>query len=300
MVVTILHDRRQSKKRVLSETGDWLLSPLIQHVPVTICSPDQLFDRESVLQFGRRTAHFDPIAAFANLSNHRTGPVTILPILNGKLASEVPGYLTYILQQWDHLPDVLILLHSIPQAHDPNILNHIRHVMDHWTPAQIGFLNVNDHVMICRPSRGPGASWWKYWQVLGFDPYHIPRRVKMPCCAQFMVTRERIQLRPKYFYQQALKLAYETEDAVFFEHYFHMIWGEAAILSEDRELRSYTRSNWTKPVYDAVLDKPYPTVPCAESMQPWYDMAQADPKAYYPKISKFREACPPGNEYWYN
>lgn len=308
IVVTILHDRRQSKKRLLTETGDWLLSPEIQTVPVTICTPDRLVHPEQVVQFGRRTIHFDPTRAFdalVNASNRQTKSggrqVTFLPIVNGYMASEVPGYLSYILQNWNALPDVVIFLHSIPQIHNPNLLSHLRHVMDHWTPAQIGFLHINDHIMVCREGRGPGGSWWKYWEILGFDPHHPPRRVKLPCCAQFMVTRDRILLRPRWFYQQALKLAYETQDAVFFEHYFHIMWGERPILSSDRELRTYAHSNWTKPVQEAVLYNPYPSIPTAESMKAWYDQAQADPYAYYPKRSDFRQAtaCPPGNDYWY-
>lgn len=295
MVVTLLHNNSQNWKRGRSDDGRFLLSPEVQDIPVTVCSPDELVS-ETVYQNGLETKHFRPEeeGVYDHLvSSNRSGSLRFLPIVNGKRGQEVPGYLNYILHNYDVLPDVVIFLHSNPFAHGKNILNNIRYVVDHWTPQQIGFLHLNENVM-CRSSGGGGA-WGRFWELLGFNLSHVPTYIKQPCCAQFMVTRDRIHLRPKWFYQQLLKLTYTRSESAFQEHYWHIFFGESAILADDREIQHYFHSNWTRPVRDAVLHNPYPSLPCSKSMRPWLEKSIADPAAYFPNMSTSREeVCPPG------
>ncbi len=307
IVVTLLYNHSQSswktsKTTAAAEDGRFLLSPLLQDIPVTICSPDPLIS-PAVHVVRRELPYFAPETVYDHLQKNRTGLVSFLPMVNGKRAGEVPGYLTYILHYYDVLPDVVIFLHSNPTAHGPNILQNIRHVVDgHWALSQIGFLHLNEGNVLCR-SGGRRGSWGTFWQMLGFNRSHMPNLVKLPCCAQFMVTRERIWLRPKWFYQQLLKLTYNLEMGAFQEHYWHVFFGESAILSDDREIQHYYNNahNWTKikkPVQDAVLFHPYPNVPFSESMKPWYEESIRDPDSYYPHISSNpKEQCPPGSIY---
>jgi hypothetical protein len=237
-------------------------------------------------------------------------------MVNGLGAAEVVGYLSFILQRWNTLPDVTIFLHAIPESHNPDILQHLHHVVagddnddDHhhhhnspWTLEQIGFLQLNDEIIVCRDARGDHSrgTWELQWELLGFDPQQLPGRIKVPCCAQFMVTKDRILLRSQTFYQQALKVAYELHDAHFFEHYWHLFWGEPAILPDDRELRTYFNSHWTKPVHDAVLHNPYINqLYRSESMKRWQEQYLANPETYYPVRNLSTSVCPTGTHYCY-
>jgi hypothetical protein len=301
MVVTLLHSSTESWKNGQSEKGSFLLTPEVESIPVTICSPDDLISSK-VYNTGLDTPYFRPEAdevwGKTFLKSNRSGSVTILPIINGKRGQEVPGYVTYILHNYDALPDVVIFLHASPIGHAKNILHSIRHVIDHWTPEQIGFLHLNYDV-VCRNSGGDTA-WGRFYELLGFNRSHVPPYVKLPCCAQFMVTRERILLRPKWFYQQLLKLTYTLKESAFQEHYWHIFFGESAILPDDREVKHYIMSNWTRPVANAVLHNPYPNLPYSESMKPWYEKSILDPVSYYPNISSNRDDfCPPGSLYRY-
>lgn len=285
IVVTLFHGGEKP------ELGEWLLAPEIADIPVTVISPDPLFQSEN-----KTHAYFQPETAYSHLLN-RTGRVQFAPLLNGGPgAKEAPGYTSFILNNYNALPDVTIFVHADPFAFGhSNIIKDLEHVRQHWTPEQIGFLHLN-YLTLCRRV-GKNAegheNWGNYYQTLGFDPTHMPLYVIVPCCAQFMVTKERIRLRPKWFYQQLMKMSYIEEDGLFPEHFWHMFFGEPPLLSDDRQVQHHAMSRWRHPVAPAVLHNPYPNVPYAEPMKIWYDKAQADPATYYQEnIKDPRRECP--------
>jgi hypothetical protein len=283
IVVTLFHGGKKA------ELGEWLLAPEIADIPVTIIAPDPLFQSET-----KTHTYFQPELAFSHLLN-RTGRVQFVPMLNGgKGAGEAPGYNAFILNNYETLPDVTIFLHANPSAHSNTILKDLEHVRQSWTPEQIGFLHLN-YMSVCRPvGNTMGREFWpNYYRSLGFDSAYMPYYAHVPCCAQFMVAKERILLRPKWFYQQLMKMSYMEEGGLFSEHFWHVFFGESPLLSDDRQVKLYALSNWTRPIEPAVLHNPYPNEPYALPMKVWYDKAQADPATYYPEnITDPSKICP--------
>ncbi|CAM9300791.1 unnamed protein product, partial [Ectocarpus fasciculatus] len=129
--------------------------------------------------------------------------------MNGFGAQECNGYLSYIISHYHHLPDVSIFLHGKPTEHNKDILKHINAILQHWEVEDIGFLHLNNQVMLPMNSmdKRNGGTFWTMW---GFLKKSMPRDLRVQCCAQFMVTRERIHLRPLWFYENLLELVYET------------------------------------------------------------------------------------------
>ena len=120
-------------------------------------------------------------------------------------------YLTYIIEHYDALPDIVLFMHAHRWTYHNNdlqgsdavqlikTLSHARVVRQgymnlrcHWEPGCPGHL----HPLANEPDfyrlQGIVADQWP--KLFPTDP--IPETLAQPCCAQFAVTRERIRSNP--------------------------------------------------------------------------------------------------------
>lgn len=134
---------------------------------------------------------------------------------------EAMVYLTYIIDHYDNLPDVVLFFHPHPMAWHNNILldtetaKTIRLLSDALVVRQ-GYFNTRCHL-------DPGCPNWLHvdaprWRqdlkhrpeepFLTSEVFHalhgadvpIPPAISQPCCAQFAVSGERIRQRPREDY----------------------------------------------------------------------------------------------------
>lgn len=125
---------------------------------------------------------------------------------------EVMTYLTWIIDNYDHMPDVIMFMHAHEQAwHNDDLMDSSNYVMVSRLSLphvwRNGFVN-----MKCNWS--PGCPDWvhpantekdsgkeeehviaKSWAEL-FPLDEVPTVLSQPCCAQFALSRDRIQARP--------------------------------------------------------------------------------------------------------
>ena len=127
--------------------------------------------------------------------------------------NEVMAYLSYIIDSYEHLPDVSIFMHSHRLAwHNNLILDEdaalmVRHLSPervtregymnlrcHWEPGCPDWLRPADKKKI--PDREEQEILAESWAEL-YPGDEIPTVLAQPCCAQFAVSRERILAIPK-------------------------------------------------------------------------------------------------------
>ncbi len=121
---------------------------------------------------------------------------------------EVMIYLSYIIDHYHDLPDVVLFMHAHRWSYHNNelqgadavrliqslSLERVRregylNVRCHWDPGCPGHLHPLSTVMDFHQLQGVMAEKWP--ELFPSDP--IPETLSQPCCAQFAVSRERIQ-----------------------------------------------------------------------------------------------------------
>ncbi|KAL8850717.1 MAG: hypothetical protein Q9221_004365 [Calogaya cf. arnoldii] len=129
---------------------------------------------------------------------------------------EVMIYLTYLIDNYDHLPDVVLFMHSHRWTHHNNAFlgfdasQMIRalsgaHVMRagyvnmrcHWSPGCPEWLHpsgVKD--LLAKQEERVLAQCWR--ELFPFDP--LPSFLAQPCCAQFALSKDRILSIPRSQY----------------------------------------------------------------------------------------------------
>ena len=126
---------------------------------------------------------------------------------------EVSAYLTYIIEFYDQLADVNIFMHSHRHAwHNSELLDgDSSQMVRHLSPERVtreGYMNLRcewdpgcpEHIHPGATERDPNKQEEyliaKAWSQL-FPIASVPSVLAQPCCAQFAVSRERIQQTPK-------------------------------------------------------------------------------------------------------
>lgn len=163
---------------------------------------------------------------------------------------EVSVYLSYIIDYYEHLPDVSIFMHAHRYAwHNNELLNTDAAAMVRaLSPERVtreGYMNLRCHW-------DPGCPAWLHpgstmenrdkqeeviladsWsQLFPLDP--IPTVLAQPCCAQFAVSRERIQETNKmrYIYMRDWVMRTDLNDYLsgrVFEYIWQFIFSKTAI-----------------------------------------------------------------------
>eukprot|EP01064_Diplonema_japonicum_P029390 TRINITY_DN473_c3_g1_i2.p1 TRINITY_DN473_c3_g1~~TRINITY_DN473_c3_g1_i2.p1 ORF type:complete len:359 (+),score=41.27 TRINITY_DN473_c3_g1_i2:771-1847(+) len=181
-------------------------------------------------------------------------------------ADEGSGYLRFILDNYDHLPDVMAFLHGKPQAHNPVISQWVGCLRDdvgdtpHFVFLTKRFvenrciIDWEGNSMLKRIKIGPRAgeeidygafvAYWKGfpWKLLNSTLDAPPTCVTFHCCAEFALTRAMVRSRPRSFYAtlwaHMLDFILDEQNAKkyhgmqvraaggIFEHIWHMIFHE--------------------------------------------------------------------------
>jgi len=158
-----------------------------------------------------------------NQSNaHRKHKVRFVDVPN--YGDEALAYLTYIVDNYERLPEAVIFIHGHESAwHAPSSMKHV--LKNTCFSLAIGYHNLNhgNNARVhdfCLSERGPPLKFQaaakeevdgllrQNW-VSVFKPAFnntFPRRICSDCCAQFVVSRARLQHHPRSFYEQLLQL----------------------------------------------------------------------------------------------
>ncbi|EXJ94590.1 hypothetical protein A1O1_02986 [Capronia coronata CBS 617.96] len=134
---------------------------------------------------------------------------------------EAMVYLTYIIEHYDALPDVVLFFHPHRKTWHNNILldvdsaTTIKLLSDAHVVRQ-GYFNTRCHLDPgCPDWLHVDRPWWRHdlkhkpeepaWTSALFHALHgadvpIPKAISQPCCAQFAVSGERIRQRPRADY----------------------------------------------------------------------------------------------------
>ncbi|KAK8156559.1 hypothetical protein BKA80DRAFT_345684 [Phyllosticta citrichinensis] len=167
-------------------------------------------------------------------------------ILPSNKGNEVMAYLTYIIDFYDHLPDVSIFMHAHEFAWHNNELLEMSSaaMLTHLNLRKVvrdGYVNLRCHrYPSCPDHLFPFAKNHSVWdvpeesifadawmEILPHEP--VPEVLSQPCCAQFAVSRERIRALPRAQYKHFRKwLMYTTlENRVsgrVWEYIYQYIW----------------------------------------------------------------------------
>ncbi|KAK8243535.1 hypothetical protein HDK90DRAFT_462464 [Phyllosticta capitalensis] len=167
-------------------------------------------------------------------------------VLPSNKGNEVMAYLTFIIDFYDHLPDVSIFMHAHEYAwHNNELLEMSSSAMlTHLNLRKVvrdGYVNLRCHrYPSCPDHLFPYAKNHSVWdvpeeaifadawsEILPHEP--VPEVLSQPCCAQFAVSRERIRALPRSQYKHFRKwLMYTTlENRVsgrVWEYIYQYIW----------------------------------------------------------------------------
>ena len=172
----------------------------------------------------------------------------------GNVGQEIASYVRFILMFWDHLPEYVAFVHGHEKTwHQEGyrMSYMLRHVC--LKKFQYASLNAfeNDAWRLKKGSRSYFNIIRKYWKLV--QPYlgTMPKTgFKEKCCAQFLVSRERIKERPRALYEMILKQMTDPSknyrrashgkntgwDLIhFWEAIWHYIFGEKALVNTKRK-----------------------------------------------------------------
>lgn len=147
---------------------------------------------------------------------------------------ETTGYLKYIIENYDNLPDHVAFLHGHETAwhqfHDRGLLE----VIEGANIEKHGFIPLNNFMGWYAFAPPSDFEEDRLDLIEGWDKFSFPDHLKpphyfmlrVPLGAQFIVSRDRIRLHSKETWQKWFDLVDCKKDSVFFEHVFHVMFGE--------------------------------------------------------------------------
>lgn len=167
---------------------------------------------------------------------------------------ESNAYLTYILDNYEHLAEVVVFLHAHRKGWptgwhtdnpDHDNVNSVQ-TLRLESVQKDGYVNLRcNHVPGCpdevQPFRNPRDNnrsaehaFPEAWRYM-FGDAKIPDVVGVPCCAQFAVSKRQILVRPKKDYQRYMRWLIETKldddtSGRIFEYLWHIMFGQEAVL----------------------------------------------------------------------
>lgn len=164
------------------------------------------------------------------------------------------AYLTYIVDHYDELPDVIAFVHgnnrqwhnTIPSSLNSDVLSvlrldtvrskgyvNLRCDLDPGCPVSVNPFEPTDIDIKNNDIRAYFLD--VYMELFNVTMEHVPAHIGNVCCAQFALTRERIRQRPRTDYERMRHWAFTTKLDTFgigwvFEKTWHLIFMEDAIL----------------------------------------------------------------------
>ncbi|KAL9116902.1 MAG: hypothetical protein Q9187_006568 [Circinaria calcarea] len=167
---------------------------------------------------------------------------------------EANVYLTYVIENYDDLPDIIVFLHShrdgYPQAWHTDAANHDNvasiNSLRLDTVREHGYVNLRcnpaigcpDEVQPFRdppkPDGDPEQLYGEAWNAMMGPDLPVPHIVGVACCSQFAVSRKQVLARPRADYQRYLDWLMQTNATDYvsgriFEYMWHIIYGQSAV-----------------------------------------------------------------------
>eukprot|EP01062_Namystynia_karyoxenos_P056770 TRINITY_DN47698_c0_g1_i1.p1 TRINITY_DN47698_c0_g1~~TRINITY_DN47698_c0_g1_i1.p1 ORF type:complete len:504 (+),score=139.38 TRINITY_DN47698_c0_g1_i1:97-1512(+) len=163
---------------------------------------------------------------------------------------ESSGYLRFIIDHYDNLPEITVFLHGDPEGHNRQISTWIDCVRkDTWftflTRAFIDnrcIVDAQNTSLIPKYDFGAFVDFWLRFPWASVGVGGLPRCLSFYCCAEFAVGREAIRSRPLEFWRRmwSFTLDYVLNQNVarrfkgwslrqiggIFEHSWHVLFGE--------------------------------------------------------------------------
>ena len=141
------------------------------------------------------------------------------------VAGEASAYLKFIVDYYDILPRSVVFLHSHRYAyHQEDIVILLHRLASRGADWSDKYCNIN--MAVWGYKEDEDREWLRYhwgkWLGKHFGDFSDapgnggrphPHPILDRCCAQFIVGRDRIYLRGREFYEEALSVMYEAEDA---------------------------------------------------------------------------------------
>lgn len=137
--------------------------------------------------------------------------ITMMVVSGAKMfrvSKECPGFLKWIITNYETLPDVVAFVHGNPFHHSREIVAYIAEVFTRMN--QIGFYHFNDVYKDCElfDKKGLCSEWF---ELMGLGlAKDAPKCYGTFCCAQFAVSRQRLQNVPKSVWQKLYDRVLET------------------------------------------------------------------------------------------
>ncbi len=155
---------------------------------------------------------------------------------------EASSYLRFLYENYDNLPGHIAFIHGHETAWHQrrNIIEEIKGCV--W--KQKGYYGLNNYLYDDHNSNHRLMPYMHRMWPSYFEPYlHIPAPdyVCHDCCAQFIVSRDRILVHPREAYKRWYELSINNENefgmntkdiAIVFEWIWHVIFGEPLVVRE--------------------------------------------------------------------
>ena len=166
---------------------------------------------------------------------------------------EATSYLKFIIDNYHQLPKHVAFIHGHENAWHQNGNGNLLHVIKNCAKyKEYGFISLNNtHIDDRNIATNNTMQYLRYglWKSL-FLPYlhrDAPDYLFHDCCAQFIVSKERILLRPKAAYQHWYTyIMYEDpnddgglEIGAVFEYIWHVIFGEPDFVTIDEHHKMF-------------------------------------------------------------
>ncbi|CAE7277260.1 unnamed protein product [Symbiodinium sp. CCMP2592] len=143
-------------------------------------------------------------------------------------ADDCSAYLAYVVDRYDDLPEFAVFLHADAPEHIPSVdllMDAVFAASRGFLPEEAGFIHLAHNYVRhdcpgnrteCKDPDAPEvARLWRKVFHSSIAPTRLEGHMNGYCCVQFLVRRERIQLRTKQFYVDALNFFGETAESYY-------------------------------------------------------------------------------------
>jgi hypothetical protein len=166
---------------------------------------------------------------------------------------EASGYLKYIIDNYDNLPEHIAFIHGHENAWHQTytLVESIFNCAKYEEHDYIGLNNV--FIDDRRINENPIMNKMKDLWINDFEPYlniPFPDYLLHDCCAQFIVSKKRILKNSLKAYEHWYNMFMETDNdydlGLLFEYIWHIIFGEPMITTLDENMKKFKKDCLTK------------------------------------------------------
>lgn len=165
---------------------------------------------------------------------------------------EASAFLKFIIDNYDQLPDHIAFIHGHENAWHQSFPKSILEIIESCADySNHGYISLNNYFLDDREinSNANMQTLHEIWDMM-FRPYlnrDPPDYLLSDCCAQFIVSKERVLNLPKMAYEKwysYIMIDNPIDDggyeiSVVFEYMWHLIFGEPDVMTQDDNLKKF-------------------------------------------------------------